>query len=153
VPPEITAPVNTRPFFVGHGVGTQNYVCSPTATGGVAWTLFTPQATLFSDSEQQLTTHFFSPNPDEGNAVVRATWEDSGDTSRVWAQVTQPSTDSRFVAPGAVPWLLLHVVGREAGPTGGRKLLRTTDIQRLNTEGGAAPSTGCSAAKDVGGKV
>jgi hypothetical protein len=69
-------------------------------------------------------------------------------SSRVWAQVTQPSNDARFVAPGAVSWLLLHVVGREAGPTGGGKLLRTSDIQRRNTEGGVAPPTGCSTSKD-----
>jgi hypothetical protein len=77
----------------------------------------------------------------------------NGDSCRVWAQVTQPSNDPRFVAPGAVSWLLLHVVGREAGPTGGGKLLRTSDIQRLNTEGGVAPPTGCSTSKDIGNKA
>ena len=152
VPGDIAAPVNTRVFLVGHGVGTQNYICLPSGTS-VAYTLFTPQATLFSDSGQQLITHFFSPNPDEGNSVVRVTWEDSGDTSTIWAQLTQPSSDPRFVAKGAVPWLLLHVVGREAGPTGGSKLLRTSDVQRLNTEGGVAPPTGCSTAKDIGNKA
>jgi hypothetical protein len=152
VPPDLTAPVNTRVFFVGHGVGTQNYVCLPSGTS-VAYALFTPQATLFTDSQQQATTHFFSPNPDESGVVIRATWEDSQDTSTVWAEVTQPSSDPRFVAKGAIPWVLLHVVGREPGPTGGTKLLRTTDIQRLNTEGGVAPSTGCSTAKDIGNKA
>jgi len=152
VPPDLTAPVNTRVFFVGHGVGTQNYVPLPSGTS-VAYALFTPQATLFTDSQQQATTHFFSPNPDESGVVIRATWEDSQDSSRVWAQVTQPSTDPRFVAKDAVAWLLLHVVGREPGPTGGTKLLRATDIQRLNTEGGVAPSTGCSTAKDIGNKA
>jgi len=151
VPPDLTAPVNTRVFFVGHATGTQNYVCLPSGTS-FAWTLFTPQATLFADNQQQAITHFFSLNPDEPG-VIRAAWENSQDTSTVWAQVTQPSTDPRFVAPGAVAWLLLHVVGREPGPTGGTKLLRTTDIQRLNTEGGVAPPTGCSAAKDVGAKA
>jgi uncharacterized protein DUF3455 len=151
VPPDLEAPVNTRVFFVGHGVGTQNYVCLPSGSS-VAWTLFTPQATLFSDSGQQVTTHFFSPNPDEGG-IIRATWEDSHDTSTVWAQLTQPSTDARFVTPGAIPWLLLHVVGRQEGPTGGGKLLRTSDIQRLNTVGGSAPSTGCSQAKEIGSKA
>src|SRR5580765_8990946 len=36
-------------FLVGHGAGTQNYVCAPSTTSvtGVAFSLFTPQATLF----------------------------------------------------------------------------------------------------------
>jgi hypothetical protein len=48
----------------------------------VAWTLFTPQATLFNDQGEQLISHFFSPNPFE-NGIVRATWEDSRGTSTV----------------------------------------------------------------------
>ena len=73
VPPglEVTAP--SEAFLLGRGRGTQNYECQPSATlGRVAWTLFTPQATLFSDLDTQLTTHFFSPNPAEGGTVVYA---------------------------------------------------------------------------------
>lgn len=46
--------------------------------------------------------------------------------------------------PSAIPWLLLEVVGEQDGPTGGHKLTETTFIQRLNTSGGVAPSTGCT---------
>ena len=60
------------------------------------------------------------------------------------------SSDPAFVAPGAIPWLLLQVVGAQDGPTGGDKLSETTFIQRLNTSGGIAPSTGCAMATDVG---
>jgi hypothetical protein len=45
------------------------------------------------------------------------------------------------------------VVGDQEGPTGGSSLTTTTIIQRLNTSGGAAPSTGCSRKKDVGKKA
>ena len=87
VPPGLEVPEGNHAFLLGHGVGTQNYVCAPTdKVGHVAFTLFTPQATLFSDDQLQLTTHFFSPNPDEGG-VVRVTWEDSTDTSTVWAKL------------------------------------------------------------------
>ena len=86
VPASIQVDQPSEAFLLGHGVGTQNYVCQPsTPLGRVAWTLFTPQATLFSDLGEQLTTHFFSPNPDEGR-IVRVTWEDSRDTSIVWAR-------------------------------------------------------------------
>jgi hypothetical protein len=36
------------------------------------------------------------------------------------------------------------------GPTGGKLMTLTTYIQRLNTMGGAAPSSGCSTSSDVG---
>jgi hypothetical protein len=45
------------------------------------------------------------------------------------------------------------VVGDEEGPTEGDKLTKTTFIQRLNTSGGLAPSTGCSSAADVGNRA
>jgi len=149
VPANIQVPEGNEVFLVGHGVGTQNYVCL--ASGfGVAYTLFTPQATLFNDQGEQLTTHFFSPNPVE-KGIVRATWEDSRDTSTVWGRVIASSTDPKFVTPGAIPWLLVNVkdTGALAGPTGGDRLTRTTFIQRLNTVGGAAPSN-CRTFADIG---
>jgi len=157
VPPEIQVPAGNEVFFVGRGVGTQNYVClpcdssTPGCASGVAFSLFTPQATLFNGEGEQVTTHFFSPNPFEGG-VVRATWQHSRDTSSVWGKVIGSSLDPKFVMPGAIPWLLVEVVGAQAGPTGGAKLTRTTFIQRLNTVGGAAPSTGCSGPADIGNK-
>ena len=72
VPDSIRVPSGNVAFLLGRGVGTQNYVCQPAdSLGRVAWTLFTPEATLFSDEEDQLTTHFFSPNPDEPGIVTR----------------------------------------------------------------------------------
>jgi uncharacterized protein DUF3455 len=93
VPDNIQVPAGNEAFLVGHAVGTQNYVCRPSGTG-VKFVLFTPQATLFDDADQQVTTHFFSPNPFEANTdstvvgdhIIRATWQDSQDTSTVWAQ-------------------------------------------------------------------
>ena len=132
-------------------VGTQNYICLPSAAG-VAWTFFGPQATLFKDNGGQIITHFLSPNPDE-SGTARATWQHSKDTSTLWAAAIASSSDPRFVAPGAIPWLLLRVVGDQPGPSGSDQLLETTLIQRLNTSGGMAPSTGCSRAADVGAKA
>jgi hypothetical protein len=154
VPAEIQVEAGNKAFLEGHGVGTQNYSCLPSGTG-FAWTLFTPQATLFKDNDQQVTTHFFSPNlspipQDEKLRTFRATWQDSRDTSTVWAKVLQPSSDPAFVAQGAIPWLLLQVVGAQDGPKGGHELTATTFIQRLNTFGGVAPSDGCALATDVG---
>jgi hypothetical protein len=153
VPAEIKVDPGFRLFFIGHGDGSQNYVCLPAANGGFAFALFTPEATLFNDFDQQVTTHFFSLNPDETGNPIRATWEHSQDSSRVWATAVGTSTDPKFVAQGAVAWLKLQVVGAEPGPTGGAKLVRTKFIQRINTAGGVAPSKGCAAATDVGNKA
>jgi Protein of unknown function (DUF3455) len=153
VPASIEVPAPNQAFLVGHGVGTQNYVCLPSPSiGRVAWTLFTPQATLFSDQREQLITHFFGPNPAEGG-VVRVSWEDSEDTSQVWGRVVASSTDRGFVAVDAIPWLLVQIVGSQAGPTGGTTITGTTFIQRVNTSGGVAPNTGCLRPTDIGNKA
>ncbi|MGH9722549.1 MAG: DUF3455 domain-containing protein [Bryobacteraceae bacterium] len=162
VPGNLAVEAGHTLFLAGQAFGTQNYICLPSATG-FSWTFFSPQATLFFTQlrpnevvHQQIVTHFLSPNPDE-NGTGRATWQSSLDTSAVWARVrlnpdgtNGSSTDPRFVAAGAIPWLLLEAVGTQAGPTGGGVLADTRFIQRLNTFGGVAPSTGCSQAGNVG---
>jgi Protein of unknown function (DUF3455) len=153
VPDDIQVEPPNQSFLVGHATGTQNYVCAPSRSiGQVAWALFTPQATLFDDVHEQLTTHFFGPNPAEGT-VVRAAWEHSEDTSTVWGRVAASSTDPAFVSANAIPWLLVEIVGTQTGPTGGNALSGTTFIHRVNTSGGVAPSTGCALPTDIGNKA
>ena len=151
VPPIITAPAGTRAFLSAHAIGTQNYICLPSATG-VAWTLAGPQATLFNDDDEQVMTHFLSPNPDEAG-IARATWQHSRATTAVWAMAVQTSSDAPWVTPGSIPWLLLKVVGDEEGPDGGNRLTLAKNIQRVNTVGGVAPATGCALVSDVGRRV
>jgi hypothetical protein len=160
VPDRIHVEDGNKVFFAGHGVGTQNYVCLPTANGGVAYQLFTPEATLFNDGGKQLTSHFFSPNlnpnPDQDAkelGAIRATWVDSKDSSTVWAKLRAQATfqtDPTFVDKDAIAWLLLEVVGTQEGPTGGDKLREATFVQRLSTTKGLAPSTGCASPADIG---
>jgi hypothetical protein len=149
--PPVLVPDGARPFLRTHAVGTQNYVCVATGAG-LAWRFVGPQATLFvriAGFEQQLTTHFLSPNPDEAG-IYRATWQGSLDTSRVWARATQVVDDPSVVGAGTIPWLLLARAGARRGPTGGGLLAQTTWIQRINTSGGVAPSTGCTQPTDAG---
>jgi hypothetical protein len=165
VPTTIQVPSGNVAFLVGHGVGTQNYICLPSGSG-FAYTLFTPEASLFKpeDNTKQLITHFFSPNRTptalgEKEDTIRVTWQDSRDTSTVWAKLdtnldgspasASASSDPDFVAKGAVNWLRLKAVGAEVGPDGGDTLSDTTFIQRLNTSGGLAP-TDCASSADVG---
>ncbi len=161
VPDKLQVPEGAEAVLIGHARGTQNYVCLPSGAG-FAWTLFTPEATLSRDSGKQIITHFFAPNPCEpnsngrvvANGTIRAAWQYL-DTSTVWAFTTLAhtatrATDPDFVKEGAVAWLLLTVSGAKDGPTGGDTLTNTSFIQRVNTVGGLAPSTGCSQVEDVG---
>ena len=154
-PTELQIPAGNVAFLKGHAEGTQDYICLPSASG-FSWTFFSPQATLFlsfkgirADFQQQVVTHFLSPNPSENN-TSRATWQSSVDTSRVWGKMMASVINPAVVATGAIPWLLLQAVGAANGPTGGDYLAHTTFVQRLNTAGGVAPATGCGQASNVG---
>jgi hypothetical protein len=121
--------------------------------------LVTPEATLFKpDGDErgaQLTSHFFSPNPSEPNAnpklaaggTIRATWRHSRDSSTVWAEAVKG--DAAVVSKNAIAWVKLTVRGVQEGPDGGDTLTKTTFIQRVNTVGGLAPSTGCASPSDL----
>ena len=155
VPDQIQVPSGNKVYLKGSAVGTQNYVCLPSASG-YAWKFLGPQATLFfvfqwmnGEVRQQITTHFLSPNPAEGG-TARPTWQSSLDTSAIWGKAAASSIDPNFVAQGAIPWLLVQIVGAQNGPMGGSSLTGTTYIHRLNTAGGVAPATGCSQAGNVG---
>jgi len=157
VPDTIQAPAGNKAFLVGHAVGTQNYICRP-AGNGVKFMLFTPEAVL-SEGKQQLTSHYFSPNPFEANSeptvlgdrMVRPTWRHSRDASTVWAKAVPNAASA--VTSDAIPWLLLQVAGAQKGPTGGDALTPATFIQRINTTGGLAPSEGCTSPAEIGNQA
>jgi hypothetical protein len=142
VPTNLEVSSDYKLFLKVHAVGTQNYICAPSATNmtGLDWLFIGPQATLFNDSLQQYGTHFQSRNPQKNNAI-QATWQHSGDTSAVWATRRDGSMDPLYVAPGAIEWLLLDVTGQELGPTAGNKLTPSLLIQRVNTVGGVKPAS------------
>jgi hypothetical protein len=141
IPEILKVPAGNKVFREGDAIGTQDYICLPSG-----WTFFGPQATLFNEHDEQIITHFLSPNPFEQapnpfeNGLPLATWQDSEDTSKVWGSTLQSVT----VDPTAILWLLLQVVGAQDGPTGGDELSETTFIQRMNTVGGLAPTTACT---------
>ncbi len=161
-PDTITPPEGNSAFLAGHGVGTQGYVCLPSGSGA-SWTVNNarPEATLFTNvfgAAVQIITHFLSPveNPnDVGPTPARfgdVTWQSSFDSSRVWAQKANFIHAGNDGCPndGAIDCLLLQTIGSKQGPAGGKTLTKTTFIQRLNTNGGSAPGSGCSAPGDVG---
>ena len=160
-PTDITVPAGNTAFLVGHAQGSQGYVCLPDpSTGGTSWTINAarPEATLFTKifgQDVQIITHFASidANPNQ-NATLpvskggNATWQSSFDTSKVWAKAvgTVNAGDDPASCPntGAIPCLLLQSIGNQQGPTGGKLLADVTFVQRLNTNGGSAPTTACT---------
>lgn len=140
VPAVIQVPPGNEEYVRVGATGTQNYLCMASN-----WTFIGPQATLvvkIAKMRQQFATHFLSPNPDEAG-TARAVWQSSLDGSSVWAKAIASSTD--YAEPGAIPWLLLEVVGAKKGDVTGRGsvLSEMSYIQRVNTTGGMAPSGTC----------
>lgn len=151
IPASLQVPAGNSRYLTTEAVGTQNYICLP-ATTGVAWGFLGPQATLFNAQGHQVMTHFLSPNPIQGG-TPRATWQHSHDTGTVWAAAIASYAEADFVEAGAIPWLLLEVVGSQAGVSRGDRVSDTTYIQRINTSGGAAPASGCAVPADIGKRV
>src|SRR6266536_3280988 len=156
-PDDIAVPAGNSAYLVGHAFGSQGYTCLPTSTGGTAWNpAARPEATLFTDffgQKVQIITHFQSINedPDATPPVPlsgNATWQSSLDSSRVWMKkvdgIDAGSDPQSCPNSGSIQCLLLQSVGNLKGPTGGKLLANATFIQRLNTSGGAVPTTACA---------
>jgi len=165
-PTLITPPTGNSAFLVGNAQGTQGYVCLPTSPGAstAAWSVNArPEATLFHTFlgfPLQIITHFLSPDTNPNGVApvpfANATWQSSFDSSKVWAAVLHgnvlaaSANEPSCPNAGSIPCLLLQTVGSQQGPTGGALLSNTTFVQRLNTNGGAAPADGCFTSADIG---
>jgi hypothetical protein len=156
-PELIAVPAGNSAYLVGHARGSQGYTCLPTNTGGTAWNpTARPEATLFTDffgQQFQIITHFQSINENPKPGITpplsgNATWQGSLDSSRVWMVKVKGIDPSSEIAScshtGSIQCLLLQSVGNLKGPTGGNLLANATFIQRLNTAGGAVPTTACT---------
>jgi hypothetical protein len=130
LPPNSLIAVNTadyQVFLVGHATGVQIYACNNGAWGPGS----TPRATLVDDNGKVVATHFGGPTwqARDGSTVVgkREAGVDAPDPTK------------------AIPWLLLSAKSTAAGAHGGDEFVKTTFIQRVNTSGGVAPTTSCTA--------
>ena len=123
--PKLAVPEGNRLAFYNDAVGVQIYGCQA-ATGGYAWTFQAPEATLVDHRGRAVIKHYAGP-----------TWESIADGSKVIASKVDEFTDD----PSAIPELLLKATPQS--DTG--RMSEVTYIQRLETTGGRAPSTGCDA--------
>jgi Protein of unknown function (DUF3455) len=98
--------------------GDQVYTCD-----GSGWVLSRPDAKLFSESGEQVGSHFAGP-----------TWEWSDGSRVIGKPVANATAD-----PDSAPWLLLIATDHQ----GNGVLRNVSSIQRLSTKGGKAPAGGC----------
>jgi hypothetical protein len=123
-PPPPPDAVTVREVQAG---GAQVYACRSTASGQFAWTLVGPKAVLINADGSDFGTHSAGP-----------TWT-ATDGSSVSADGAHPL--AKIERPRSVPALLLKVVSSQ----GQGILTAVRFVRRADTEGGAAPPTGCDA--------
>ena len=133
VPAALAAPSGAMLAKRVHAVGVQIYTCTPPTGGGATasytWALKAPDAKLYDTSCTLVGTHGAGPS-----------WRSEADGSTVVgaavASVDAPDTHT------AVPWLLLKAVSH----TGTGVMSDVIAVQRVDTQGGVAPTSGCDAA-------
>ena len=129
VPAALQAPAGQEPYLQVHAVGVQVYECAAKsdAPGGWAWQFRSPEATLADAAGKTIGHHFAGPS-----------WA-SNDGATIVGQV---SASAPAPEKGDIPWLLLAIKSRD----GQGLLAQTASVQRVDTQGGVAPPTACSAA-------
>jgi hypothetical protein len=125
-PQNLQPPTNEHVLLQVHAKGNQIYSCNVDGAQSI-WTLKAPEAQLYGKGGKSFGKHFAGPSwkANDGSQV----------TGKAVANMPSPDKNS-------IPWLLVTVVSRN----GAGVLAAVTSIQRLNTQGGKAPASGCDAA-------
>ena len=129
IPGNLSAPATDSLVRTLWADGVQIYECRAKADGAgfPEWAFVAPDAKLVDSNGVLIGHHYAGP-----------TWE-AGDGSKVVGVVKAKVDAPR---PGTIPWLLLatHSTGKPG------LFANVTTIQRVATEGGATPATGCGTA-------
>jgi hypothetical protein len=127
VPDKLKPGASESLAMIVHAKGAQIYECreKKDQAGAYEWAFVAPEAELFDTGGKKIGRHYAGPH-----------WE-STDGSKIAGTVKE-----RADAPqaDAIPWLLL--VTKSVGSQGA--FSKITSVQRVNTVGGVAPTTGCS---------
>jgi hypothetical protein len=125
IPEQIKVPAGYSPVLTVHAKGDQIYQCTVNK-GEYSWATQAPDAKLFDDKGNIV-----------GNHTAGPLWEYK-EGSRVVGKVLKKAD----MAPGsAISWLLVEVVSHK----GNGLFSNVSYINRINTYGGLAPSSGCDA--------
>lgn len=126
-PKELQVSDGSELSLVADAEGVQVYVCQTDAKTMVTkWTLERPDALLFGANGRVVAHHYEGP-----------TWEGLDNSTVHGVRSAGKTVDS-----SAIDWLLLKADAH----TGDGIFSKVTWIQRLNTEDGLAPASGCDAA-------
>jgi hypothetical protein len=132
VPAAIAPAADQALYRVFPAEGVQIYRCTASPTGTFSWVFESPDALLLAntdwddDGERRIVGHHYAG----------PTWEYKDHSTVVGAKVAGATVDAT-----AIPWLLLTATAH-----GGSGLFSSiSSIQRLNTTGGLAPTSGCDA--------
>ena len=129
IPPALRTPPDELLTTQSRAKGVQIYRCRTNADAAhYEWVFEAPQAVLFDLTGGRLGKHYAGP-----------TWE-ANDGSKVVGELA-----ARVDSPSgtALPWLLLHA----KSTSGSGQFGAVISIQRLHTEGGLAPNSGCTPSK------
>lgn len=109
-----------------NAIGVQKYTCN-----GTAWVFVGPQADLYLPNNDQtvIGQHFAG--------ATGPTWEYEDGSTIIGKKAAAVTVDK-----ASIPWLLLLAIGHN--DIDGR-MTDVTSVQRLETNGGTAPATGCDA--------
>ncbi len=134
VPNIIAVPAGNRVIWHNYADGVQIYEVQQSLTDPnvYLWVFLEPSATLYSNAglTEQVGTHFYGP-----------TWQVTTGR-RNGEYVVGTKLQAITVDLSAIPWLLLQSVPN----TDPNYFNEVTYIQRINTTGGLAPTTGADAA-------
>lgn len=123
IPASLAVPAGHAVAFRLEASGVQIYDCRADARG-FAWVFRAPEATLHNHGGKVKGAHYAGP-----------TWSSRG------GLVVGAKVAGTVVNSSAIPWLLLRATANEGtGP-----MAAVTFIQRIDTQGGLAPATGCDA--------
>jgi hypothetical protein len=131
-PAAIQVPAGQKVVLDVVGKGVQIYDCRPSATDPnvLAWTFREPAAVLYSHGRRPAGIHFRGPTFEsfDGSSVLAA------------LDASTPAPDPSR----AIPWLRLKAVTNQ----GDGVLAEVDYVQRLETQGGVAPTGACDPAAD-----
>ena len=134
IDPQLKPSANEKVYLISRANGVQIYQCQvqPDKTDKYDWKFEAPEADLYNRRGYKIGKHYGGP-----------TWE-GNDGSKVVGKV-KASVDYR---PSTIPWLLLDAAKTEGNGIFGK----TSSLQRLDTVGGKAPTSGCNS-RAIGKKV
>jgi hypothetical protein len=124
-PAALAVPEGNRLAFSFSARGTQNYACKPAADGSFVWTFVEPDAVLYGPGGHVAGHHYAGP-----------TWEANDGSTVAGTRLAGATVDAT-----AIPWLLLQA----SSHAGSGRMSRVSYVQRLDTVGGLAPTSGCDA--------